>query len=109
MVVNLCRAGAPLRHRVMLECEVGDFDQSRAFMERFLVAPVSVPTVSGYVAMVIPLFSRITGVVSRLDMAKEAAEAILSSASSTPAVDEQPAVQYPSGLFLFPQFPRNSP
>ena len=66
-------------------CEVGDFDQGRPFMEQFLVTPVSIPTVSGYVAMVIPLFSRITGVVSQLDMVKEAAEVILSSASSTPA------------------------
>jgi len=44
-----------LSDRVMLECEVGDFDQGRAFMERFLAAPVSIPTVSGYVTMVIQL------------------------------------------------------
>ena len=73
-----------LADRVMLECEVGDLDQSRAFLEQFLVAPMAGAVTPGYVAILMPLFARITGGVSHLDLAKEAAEGILSSDSSNP-------------------------
>ena len=78
-----------LSDRVLLECELGDFTQSKARLDELLeVVRTSIGrariTAAGYVALVIPLFARITGILDQLDTAKRAGETILSSRFAHP-------------------------
>ena len=76
--------------RVLLEYQVGDFSQGNVFLERLLEAMrLNAPGPSlpyAYPAIVIPMVARVTGVLDRLDVAKEAADFVLSSSSATPRV-----------------------
>ncbi|MCI0859096.1 MAG: protein kinase [Chloroflexi bacterium] len=79
-----------LGSRAMLESEVGEIDQAFAYLERFLVAMrLSAPgptLVNSWTALLIPSIARITGRMDQLDVAEEAAEAVLSSPAVTPVV-----------------------
>ena len=66
---------------------MGDYDQGEAYLERLLNAwglTMPGPTVD-YIgpAMVIPMISRITGLVERLDIAETTAQAIISSSPAS--------------------------
>ena len=66
-----------LRVRIMLEYQVGDFEQGEVYLERLMdVMRLAAPGLaSGTIAMVIPLVARIAGVTDRFDIAEAAAEA----------------------------------
>ena len=74
--------------RVLLEYEVGEFDQGEVYLERFLevtrrTAPG--PTFEyGLLSIVLPVVARITGAANREDIAEAAATAILASPSAIP-------------------------
>ncbi len=76
--------------RAMLESQVGEIDQTFAYMERFMVAmrlSGTGPTLAySWTALLIPSIARITGRMDQLDVAKEAAEAVLLSPAITPLV-----------------------
>ena len=86
--------------RVQLECEVGDFPQSKSFLERCLeVMRLGVPgptTAYGIAAAVILICTQITGEVAQAEFAKTAAETVFSSPAATPLV----AVTARAGLAL---------
>jgi tetratricopeptide (TPR) repeat protein len=69
--------------RVLLEYQAGDFGQGEAYLERFLATTLPAAARPGveyaYPAATIPLVSRITGVLDRLDIASTAARAVTSS------------------------------
>jgi tetratricopeptide (TPR) repeat protein len=73
--------------RTLLEYEVGDLSQGEVYLERLLeVMRLTLPGPAieyALPAMVIPVVARATGVVDRLDVAKEAAETILSAGAAT--------------------------
>ncbi len=77
-------------NRVVLEYELGDFSQGQDFLERLLeVVQLTAPGPTlehSFLAVVIPAVARITGVISRFDVAEAAAETILSSPSVTPII-----------------------
>lgn len=79
-----------LMSRVWLECEVGDFGQGRTYLDRFLEAVQlnsSGPTMPyANMAMMIPVVTRIPGVMDRFDIAEGAADAVLSSPSAASSV-----------------------
>jgi len=72
----------------MLEYEVGDFVQGKAYLEELLeIVRLTTPgpnTTYALTAVVIPMVARITGVVERLDIAESAADAVVSTPSATP-------------------------
>ena len=74
--------------RALLESEVGEIDQAFAYVDRFLEATgLSGPGptfVSSWTALLTPLVARITGVMYKLDLAAEAAEAVVASSGGTP-------------------------
>ena len=73
-----------LSTRVVLEYEVGQFDEGARFLERLLDAANAAPNLPVFdhagVAMTIPVIARITGATDRFDVAEKAAETIISSA-----------------------------
>ena len=73
---------------IRLEYEVGNFNQGERYLERFLEVVHLTrpgPTVAhAWVAAVIPMAARISGVADRFNIAEMAAEAVLSSAYATP-------------------------
>jgi DNA-binding CsgD family transcriptional regulator len=77
-----------LGERALLEYEVGDFGQGEAYLERFLatIPPAAARPGAQYAfpAVTIPLVSRITGVLDRLDIAATAAQAVVSSPFANP-------------------------
>ena len=81
---------ANLGTRVAIEYDVGDFAQGEVYLERLLDVMRQTPPGPvhpyAYPAMVIPLAARMTGVVDRLDVARAAAETVLSSSYGTPHV-----------------------
>lgn len=88
-----CLAMSPTRFalladRIITECETGDFAQSESYLEKYLSitrgSAREVPMANGYDAMLIPLVSRISGTIDKLDIAEEAAEAILNRPNSNP-------------------------
>ena len=81
------RSPVVLPSRILLEYQVGDFEQCEMYLERLMdVMRVAVPgsTAAVQIAWVIPEVARITGASDRFDIAKAAAEAVLSSPSVTP-------------------------
>ena len=72
-----------LGRRVLLEYEVGDFNQGQLYLERLLEswsqAPVEPTTDYTTPALFIPLVARITGVADRLDVAQTIAQNVISS------------------------------
>ncbi len=79
-----------LARRALLESEVGEIDQAFAYLERILDAMrlnAPGPTfLYSTTAILIPALARITGRMDQLDVAEEAAEAVLSSPAVTPIV-----------------------
>ena len=79
-----------LSYKVLLEYEVGNFDQGESYLKKLLEVMHQTPpgpTVAhAYPAMVIPLVAGISGVVDRFDIAQAAAEAVLASPSAAPVV-----------------------
>jgi tetratricopeptide (TPR) repeat protein len=79
---------ALLGERVLLDYELGDFGQGEAYLERFLatIPPAAARPGADYAlpAVTIPLVSRITGVLDRLDIAATAARAVVSSPFANP-------------------------
>jgi DNA-binding CsgD family transcriptional regulator len=77
-----------LGDRVMLEYEVGDFDDGEVYLERLLESIPPVADRSGTIyslpAQVIPWVARTSGGMDRLDVAAEVARAALSSPFSNP-------------------------
>jgi DNA-binding CsgD family transcriptional regulator len=77
-----------LGDRVLLEYEVGDFAHGEAYLERFLatIPPAAARPGVQYAlpAVTIPLVSRITGVLDRLDIAATAAQTVVSSPFANP-------------------------
>jgi tetratricopeptide (TPR) repeat protein len=77
-------------HRILLQYEAGDFDQGAASVERLfdLVRhyPPGPSVVSISPATLLPLVARVTGDLDLLEVAKVAAETILSSPTATPLV-----------------------
>lgn len=73
--------------RALLECEIGEFSQGEAHLERLLEASRLVPPgpnfESSVSALAIPLVAGITGVADRSDVAQAAAAAVLSSPYAT--------------------------
>ena len=69
---------------------MGDFTQGEVYLEQLLDVMRQTPPGPvhsyAYPAMVIPLVARMTGVVDRLDVARAAAETVLSSSYGTPHV-----------------------
>ena len=81
-----------LGSRTLLEYEVGDFDQGRIYLDRFLETVrlnSPGPTVP-YAAMAstLSIIARITGVTDWFDIAEEGAAAVLSSPSAAPNIVE---------------------
>ena len=77
-----------LSNRIMLEYQVGEFEQGAVFLERLMdVVRAAVPGSAAPVtiAWIIPGVARITGASDRFDIAEAAAEAVLSSPSITPS------------------------
>ena len=74
--------------RILLEYQVGDFDQGEVYMERLLEVMrlgTPGPTLEYiYPALVIPQVARITGITDRFEFAEAAAETVLSSPSVAP-------------------------
>jgi len=79
-----------LPSRAMLESQVGETDQALAYLERFLellrVSGTGPTLVYSGMALLIPSLARITGRMDQLDVAAEAAQAVLSSPAVTPLV-----------------------
>ncbi len=79
-----------LGYRAALEHQIGDSHQGEAYLDRLVEAMRHAPPGPGpeYAcpASLIPVVASITGDVSRLDVAEEAAAAVLSSSSVTPLV-----------------------
>ncbi|MCI0846596.1 MAG: hypothetical protein J4N33_05690, partial [Chloroflexi bacterium] len=79
-----------LGNRAILESQVGEIDQAFAYLERFLAAirltPPGPTLPRSSAALIIPSFARITGRMEQLDVAEEAAEAVLSSPTVTPLI-----------------------
>lgn len=77
-----------LATRAVLEFEVGNFSQGEVYLDRLLAAMGgTAPGPNFYYAfpaMVIPIVARITGTFDRLEIAKAAAEPILSSPVAIP-------------------------
>ena len=77
-----------LSTRVVLEYEVGQFDEGARFLERLLDAANAAPDWPVFdhagVAMTIPVIARVTGATDRFDVAEKAAETIISSTQPTP-------------------------
>ena len=75
-----------LSGRIMLEYQVGDFEQGEVYLDRLMevmrtIAPGSIgPRLT---AMVIPIIDSISGASNRFDIAEAAAEFVLSSQSYT--------------------------
>ena len=81
-----------LAGRAVLQCETGNFSQGEAYLEQLLAAVQRTPRGSWLNRrwlMVIPLITRITGVMERLNVAEETAQSFLSS-PSVPPVALQP-------------------
>ena len=82
-----------LASRVLLEYEVGEFQQGEMFLDRLV--DVMGQTESGpwtqysYVAIAIPLAARIAGVKDRFDVAASAAGTVLSSKFASPLFTEK--------------------
>ncbi len=71
--------------RVLLECEVGDFERSETFLKQLLDGTYAAGfDYTADLALVIPMVGRITGAGDRLDIAEMAAGRVLSSSHSTP-------------------------
>lgn len=67
--LEFTRGADEISDRILLECEVGDFDQGEAHLERFVERANdrrSFDVANGYVAMTIPLYARITGKLDRM-------------------------------------------
>ena len=79
-----------LASRVLLEYEVGNFQEGELYLERLLevMRPVAPKPVLEYAlpALVIPIVARIAGKAERLGVAAEAAETVCAHPSSTPAM-----------------------
>ena len=87
--------------RALLEYEVGNIEEAEAWLERLLEVMQSPLNSTGefrFVApvMVIPLASRISGVISRFDVAEKAAQTVLSS----PGVGGLTTLEVNTGLGL---------
>ncbi len=93
-----------LSDRVLLECELGNFEQAGHYRERFLNAPSSGSTGGGYIAMLLPFVSRITGEVRGLDLARETAEGIITD----PYVNPNALSRSRAGLALLSVLEENS-
>jgi ATP/maltotriose-dependent transcriptional regulator MalT len=81
------RNPATLLSRILMEYEVGDFEQGEVYLERLMDVASAADlgsTVSMVIAWVIPEVARITGANDRFEIAEAAAEAILASPSLTP-------------------------
>jgi tetratricopeptide (TPR) repeat protein len=73
--------------RILLEYEVGDFEQGEIYLERLIdVVSAAVPgsVAAIQIARLIPEVARITGASDRFEIAEAAAEAILAFPSVTP-------------------------
>ena len=79
-----------LAARISLEHEVGEFGQGEHYLERMVAVmrqTVPGPTFEyAYPAMVIPLVARTSGVVEKFDIARSAAETVVSWPSVTPFI-----------------------
>jgi tetratricopeptide (TPR) repeat protein len=78
-----------LSFRIMLECQLGDFEQGEVYLDRLMevVRDADSGSVAPRImAMVIPLVGRISGTSDRFDIVEATADALLSSASVTPSV-----------------------
>ena len=77
-----------LAGRATLEYQTGDFGQGRSYLDRLLESvrlnPPGPTTPYGMLASLIPTVARISGVIDRFEIAKEAADAVLSSPSVAP-------------------------
>ena len=76
-----------LASRILMEYQVGDFEQGEVYLERLMdVMRVAVPgsVAAVRIAWVIPEVARITGGSERFEVVEAAAEAVLSSPSVTP-------------------------
>jgi len=77
-----------LAHVVMLHYEIGESNKGETYLEVLLEVMRQSPgrsgPIYGFPAVIIPLVARITGVIQQLDLAKSAAETILSSPSPDP-------------------------
>ncbi|MFQ6028788.1 MAG: helix-turn-helix transcriptional regulator [Dehalococcoidia bacterium] len=77
-----------LSDRTMLAFESGDLDQGHRYFERLLEVSLASRSRStnptGIIAFLIPSFARVIGIVDQLDIAREAAESVLSSSSIAP-------------------------
>ncbi|MCH8281148.1 MAG: tetratricopeptide repeat protein, partial [Chloroflexi bacterium] len=73
---------------ILLEYQVGDFDQGEAYLKKFEEVTQTAPGLitDAWSAMVIPMVARITGIANRFGIAETAAQAVLSSPSATPLV-----------------------
>jgi len=90
-----CLAISPDRYsiiadRMLLECEVGDFETAAAYFDRFLKITQHSPglrgrtSVNAYLAMLIPLYSGFTGNLSYRSIAAQAADIVLSTPTANP-------------------------
>ena len=77
--------------RILLEYEVGDFDQGEVFLERLLDISRSIPRgptlEQASVAYAFSITGRISGVTDRSDIAEKSAAEVLSSPFLTPLVE----------------------
>ncbi|MCH7713417.1 MAG: AAA family ATPase, partial [Chloroflexi bacterium] len=80
------RSQSVLPVRTLLEYQVGAFDQGEAYLEldQELIRLTDHGTSPRRASMVLSIVARITGESADLDIAEEAAEAVLSSSSATP-------------------------
>ena len=80
------RSPLVLPPRILLEYQVGDFEQGEMYLERLMdvVRAAAGPTGPGRITWIISEVARITGTSDRFDVAEAAAEAALSSPSITP-------------------------
>ncbi len=65
---------------------MGDYSQGEAFLEQMVEAMRPNPGSSSYLAVVIPMVAYITGMASHLEIARTAAQVVLSSASPFPLI-----------------------
>jgi DNA-binding CsgD family transcriptional regulator len=76
-----------LAYRVQLEYEAGEFSQGNYYLDQLLemlcLAPDE-PVEDGFLALVIPRVAQVTGIMNRLDIVEQTAQAVLSSPSTTP-------------------------
>ena len=76
-----------LSSRIMLECQLGDFEQGEVYLDRLIEVVRDADSGSiapRLMAMVIPLVGRISGASDRFAIVEASAEAVLSSPSVTP-------------------------